>query len=393
MTDRQSTQNDQSGGAEIARILSALQASPDQTIVRIGQAGGVNEGSTVAAVMGGQTTLTEGTKYIEAAQIGGTVKGDGKVAATKDHALVTSSAAAEERCEPSGRSQGVESKTDQLTFGKGNTVALLLSGAGTSSDIFRKDVEMMETFLIDKIGLSKSQFLSVHPNPDVTTKTVTGKATDVLKGVLKDPAECNFIFYYSGHFNKDHTFQVDSRNDRSQDYYTDTDLAGLLRTVPAKYVLLILDMCYSGRADVGAKDGGEVSEAEGDGDEDESAEVPLLWKLMTSGNGLQAKGDPQMVVQWSSSLANEKSYHPENGSSFFTQAIVDVVNTLDTNEEVRNELERGQTHASVLQLHRHVVNRVDAALKKYKKVQRPIIKPDHADAEYFKRFPALARVK
>ncbi|XP_046572501.1 uncharacterized protein LOC124280573 isoform X5 [Haliotis rubra] len=382
-TDSQSTNGGPSGMAEIGKLVSAVQASSDTTIVRIGQVRGKNVGSTVASVMGGRTTLSEGTKYIEAAQIGGTTEGGGIVTAAIDHTLVIPpAAAADERDEPSGRVQG-----------NGKTVALLLSGAGTASGIkvFKGDVELMKTLLTsEKIGLSKDLVFSVCPNPDSgtqTTKKQTEKAIDDLKKKLGDSTDNNFIFYYSGHFSKTHQFKVDTRGDPSQNYYNDEDLARMLLTIPAKHVLLILDMCYSGSANVGAKDGDGLSETEDVGVEEILAKVPRLWEFMTSRKGVQAKGDPEMVVQWSSSRADQPSSYDQQ-SSYFTQAIVDVVTALDTNDAVKNELERGQTHATILQVHRQV----DRHLREHNRSQRPIIKPDHADAEYFRSFPRFAKV-
>ncbi|XP_046572498.1 uncharacterized protein LOC124280573 isoform X3 [Haliotis rubra] len=399
--DSQST-GGQRDGAEIHKIMSAVcnNASSGPKIVKIGQAGGINDGSTVIAALGGQTTLGEGTTYFEAAQTGGITRGGGTTAATMHHNIVTSSAAAAaaaaEQGEPSGRGQGLERKVDQLTFGNGKTGALLLSGAGTASDIkvYKGDVELMKTLLTsEKIGLSEDLVFSVWPKPGSvkqTTKKQTEKAIGDLKEELEDSEDNNFIFYYSGHFSKTHQFKVDTRADPSQDYYKDEDLARMLLTIPAKHVLLILDMCYSGRANVGAKDGDELPETKGVGDEEELDAVPRLWECMTIRKGPQEKGDPVKVVQWSSSLADEKSYNLQ--SSFFTKAIVGVVTALNTNSEVMNELDRGQTHATVLQVHGQVIKHVYDALEKYKEVQQPIIKPDNADTEYFKSFPGFAEV-
>ncbi|XP_048239569.1 uncharacterized protein LOC124110390 isoform X4 [Haliotis rufescens] len=370
------TECGQSGGTAIGSIVAAVMGSsktctvdpaqPKTTIVRIGQTGGVNRGSKVAAAIGGETTLAEGTTYIEAAQTGGESH-DGTVAAGIDHKL-----------------------------GNGKTVALLLSGSGKDSEIFRNDVELMKTLLTsEKIGLSEHKLRSVCRKPDtkLTTMKQIKRAIEDFQAELEGSTDGNLIFYYSGHFTKEHQFIVDERDDLSPDHLEDKDLADELKTIPAKHMLLILDMCYSGRADVGAKhaDGfpGKVKVE----DKESSYIVPRLWELIMSGKGIQAKGaiggkgdNPVKVVQWSSSSPDEPSYDLK--SSVFTKAIIDVVN----NNEVKKELEPGQTHATIRQLHRHVVKHVEAALQRYNMVQQPIIKPDNADEEYFKTFPCFAKV-
>ncbi|XP_048239567.1 uncharacterized protein LOC124110390 isoform X2 [Haliotis rufescens] len=396
------TECGQSGGTAIGSIVAAVMGSsktctvdpaqPKTTIVRIGQTGGVNRGSKVAAAIGGETTLAEGTTYIEAAQTGGESH-DGTVAAGIDHKLVTLSATSAKRGDAS---KGLERNVDQLTFGNGKTVALLLSGSGKDSEIFRNDVELMKTLLTsEKIGLSEHKLRSVCRKPDtkLTTMKQIKRAIEDFQAELEGSTDGNLIFYYSGHFTKEHQFIVDERDDLSPDHLEDKDLADELKTIPAKHMLLILDMCYSGRADVGAKhaDGfpGKVKVE----DKESSYIVPRLWELIMSGKGIQAKGaiggkgdNPVKVVQWSSSSPDEPSYDLK--SSVFTKAIIDVVN----NNEVKKELEPGQTHATIRQLHRHVVKHVEAALQRYNMVQQPIIKPDNADEEYFKTFPCFAKV-
>ncbi|XP_071114106.1 uncharacterized protein [Haliotis cracherodii] len=406
------TECGQSGGTAIGSIVAAVMGSskkglccttnpaqPQTTIVRTGQTGGVNRGSKVAAAIGGETTLAEGTTYIEAAQTGGKSY-DGTVAAEIDHKLVTLPAASAKRGDASkgDASKGLERNVDQLTFGNGKTVALLLSGSGTHSDIFRNDVDLMTKLLTsEKIGLSEHKLSSVCRKPDtkLTTKKQIKRAIEDFQEELKGSTDGNLIFYYSGHFTKEHQLVVDERNDPSLDYYGDKDLADELKTIPAKHMLLILDMCYSGRADVGAKHADGFPGKEKVEEKESSDIVPRLWELMMSGKGIQAKdairgkGDnPEKVVQWSSSSPDEESYNLDHESSFFTKAIIDVVN----NDDVKKELEPGQTHATIKQLHRHVVKRVETALQRYNKVQQPIIKPDHADREYFKTFPCFAKV-
>ena len=197
---------------------------------------------------------------------------------------------------------------------------------------------------------------------EMREKIITKIGSIAEKMKRKSDEKTFFIFYYSGHCfirSSDLKMAIKLGGSDATDM-SEEELENQFSSIDATYMLFILDTCYSGGVDIGAK-----------GNTPPTRQYPILFDLKQK---YRAKGNStQIAMQWCSSRDYQKSFY-EKDESLFTSALVNAASG-GKDSKIQETI---STDAKVVTL-RQIHSCVQDSFKKLKPMQEPVLIPDHND--------------
>ncbi|XP_041362312.1 uncharacterized protein LOC121378282 [Gigantopelta aegis] len=263
-----------------------------------------------------------------------------------------------------------------------HTYVLLVAAVGAfpeETDIFNNDLELMKAMFENEniyVGIKSENIHTVQGKDCLATEMnekIKKEIEDIAKNI-KNKTNTLFIFYYSEHHDEFGNMWVGGPVHSLPEHSLPVEtLKKDLCTVDATNMLFILDACYSGKMEMGAK----------------GNKYPIvLWDLWDKTG---AKGNStKIAMQWCSSQPYQQSFYGDH-LSYFTSAIVNAVNgtcfTGQTHifEKFKSSL---PTDTKVITL-KKIHNCVRDSVQSRKPKQKPFLFPDHSD-EKMKSFPPFA---
>ncbi|XP_041362677.1 uncharacterized protein LOC121378532 [Gigantopelta aegis] len=222
------------------------------------------------------------------------------------------------------------------SVGHKNKFVLMVSANVADKDeryIFSADLKTMKKVLMDKtiIGVRPENIHTIDGKDVPSNKQMKTRVFEELANIEKDMKEkphAFFLFYFSGH-HSNKRFRV-GRGTTDMDYLTEQELKDRIHRLNAEYMLFILDTCYSGGADLGAKDDNPSLQTDNSMQQESAYCAPVLWdlfQLSTDGPDLRPKDEnTRHVIQWSSSTKDQTSFYSRRKKrSIFTRSITKLL--------------------------------------------------------------------